>query len=219
MTTLIQCDFDATLTIGEVSHTLLEHFAEGDWKSIQARYYNGKIPVEECNTWQFAMIKAKPELIKEFLITPGNVVMRPGVKEFFTFGRERGWDYSIISNGLQFYIEVILDNLGISGVEVIAAECDFQPGGLKLTYRGTDGQPVMSGFKAERAEQQRQRYDRVYFMGDGMADLPPSRHANHVFATSVLLEKCREEGLPHTEFNDLFDVIDWFDKRKQKQTS
>lgn len=211
MKTLIQCDFDATLTIGEVSHTLLEHFAEGDWKSIQARYYGGKITVEECNTWQFAMIKASSETLRDFLTDSGKVVLRPGVKEFFTYGQERGWKYSIISNGLRFYIEVVLNNLGIHGVDIIAAECNFTQEGLKLTYPGTNGKAVMAGFKAERAEQQRQGYDRVYFLGDGMADLPPARHADHVFATSVLLDKCSEEGLPHTEFKDLFDVINWFE--------
>lgn len=214
MKTLVQCDFDATLTIGEVSHTLLETFAEGDWKAIQTDYYAGRITVEECNTWQFAMIRISPERLRDFLINSGKVVLRPGVRDFFRYVRERGWQLSIISNGLRFYIETILENLGLSGIEVIAAETEFLPDGLKLTYHGTNGTTVMSGFKAARAEQQRlQGYDRVFYLGDGMADLPPARHAGHVFATGMLLQKCREENLPHTEFKDLFDVISYFESR------
>jgi len=209
--TLIQCDFDATLTTGEVSHTLLEHFARGDWKSIQKRYYESEITVEECNTRQFAMVKATPDELRAFLRTPGNVVMREGVKEFFDYCQQRGWHCIIISNGLKFYIEVVLDMLGITGVQVTAAECKFHPEGLRISYKGPDGHALMKGFKAARAEQQRQGYDRVYYLGDGMADLPPARCANHVFATGVLLNKCQEEGLPHTEFIDLYDVIKYFE--------
>jgi 2-hydroxy-3-keto-5-methylthiopentenyl-1-phosphate phosphatase len=211
--TLVQCDFDATLTIGEISHALLENFAVGDWKSIQAAYYAGRITVEECNTWQFAMIDAAPETLRDFLLHAGKVVLRQGVKEFLGYAKARGWELSIISNGLRFYIEVILEDMGYPDIEVIAAETEFAPGGLLLSYRGTDDTPVMSGFKAARAEQQRRRgYDTVYYIGDGMADLPPARHADHVFATSVLLEKCREEGLPHSGFTDLFSVINYFEK-------
>lgn len=216
MKTLFQCDFDASLTIGEVSHSLLETFAQGDWKKIQADYYGGRITVEECNTWQFAMIKESPETLRDFLLNSGRVVLRPGVEDFFHYGRERGWEFSIISNGLRFYIQVILEDLGFGDIEVIAAETEFRPEGLRLTYLDTNGTSVMSGFKAARAEQQRLRgYDRVFYLGDGMADLPPARHADHVFATSVLLQKCREENLPHTEFKDLFDVIAYFKSGKE----
>lgn len=216
MKTLFQCDFDASLTIGEVSHTLLETFAEGDWKKIQADYYGGRITVEECNTWQFAMIKQSPETLKDFLLNSGKVVLKPGVPEFFRYGRERGWEITIISNGLRFYIQVILEGLGFSDIEIIAAETEFLPDGLRLTYHDTNGTPVMAGFKASQAEKQRLRgYDRVYFLGDGMADLPPARHADRVFATSVLLQKCREENLLHTGFQDLFDVIDYFRSGKE----
>lgn len=215
MKTLFQCDFDASLTIGEVSHSLLEAFARGDWKPIQKDYYSGRITVEECNAWQFAMIKESAETLKDFLLHSGKVVLRPGVKEFFQYGQAQGWEFSIISNGLKFYIEVILEQLGFPDIEVIAAETEFRPDGLRLTYYDTSGNPVMAGFKASQAEKQRLRgYDRVYFLGDGMADLPPSRHADHVFATSVLLQKCREENLPHTEFEDLFEVIDYFKSGK-----
>ncbi len=215
MKTLFQCDFDASLTIGEVSHSLLEAFAEGDWKSIQASYYGGRITVEECNTWQFAMINKSREEIRDFLLHSGKVVLRPGVQEFFRYGRERGWEFSIISNGLKFYIQVILEDLGFGDIEIIAAETEFQPEGLKLTYHDTNGTPIMAGFKASQAEKQRLKgYDRVYFLGDGMADLPPARHADHVFATGMLLQKCREENLPYTEFEDLIDVIHYFKSGK-----
>ena len=211
MKTLVQCDFDATLTIGEVSHSMLEAFAEGDWKSVQADYYGGKIAVEDCNIRQFAMIKQGPDTIRDFLLNSGKVVMRPGLPELIEHGKKQNWDFSIISNGLRFYIEVILENLGIRGIEVAAAETDFSQEGLKLTYRGPDGRAMQSGFKAAQAEAQRQRgYDRLYYIGDGTADLPPARHADHIFATSVLLQHCREEGLPHTAFNDMFDIINYF---------
>ena len=220
MKTLLQCDFDATLTIGEVSHTLLEQFAEGDWKPIQRDYYGGRITVEDCNTRQFAMIKASRETLKDFLVNSGKVVLRPGFSELFDYAKKSGYDISIISNGLEFYISTILENLGLNNIEVIAARSEFTGDGIILTYPGPDGILMESGFKASWAGVQQERgFDRIYFLGDGAADAPPARRATHIFAIGTLLKICREENLACTPFNDLFDIINWLERHEGKTGS
>lgn len=217
MKTLLQCDFDATLTIGEVSHTLLEHFAEGNWKQVQRDYYGGRITVEDCNTRQFAMIKAGREILEDFLVNSGEVVLRPGFSELFDYAKKSGYDVSILSNGLEFYITTILKNLGLDDIEVVAAKSRFTGNGITLTYAGPDGTVMESGFKASWADAQQKRgYDRVYFLGDGAADAPPARRATHIFAVGTLLNICREENLACTPFEELFDVIDWLERHGEK---
>ena len=48
--TLVQCDFDGTITEEDVSFMMLDTFASGDWRQIFRNYEEGKISVGRFNT-------------------------------------------------------------------------------------------------------------------------------------------------------------------------
>jgi 2-hydroxy-3-keto-5-methylthiopentenyl-1-phosphate phosphatase len=208
MKKVIQCDFDGTLTIGEVSRLLLEEFAEGDWQKLTKDYIDGKISVQDCNIKQFAMVKSDKKTIIDFLTNSGRVEIRPGFYELFEYLTREGFDVVIVSNGLRLYIETILHDLGIERVDVYAARSWFSPYGVEITYPGPDGTHITDGFKEFYSRLLREKgYDLMYYVGNGDSDIYPARYADHIFATDGLLECCRREKLPYTPFNDLFDVI------------
>jgi 2,3-diketo-5-methylthio-1-phosphopentane phosphatase len=208
MKRVIQCDFDGTLTIGEVSQLLLEEFAEGDWQSFTKRYKEGYISVQACNIIQFAMIKTDENTLTDFLTKSGRVEIRPGFQELFRYCAEKTIDIAIVSNGLKLYIDTILKNLGIENSRVFAAESRFETDGIKLDYLGPDGAGIENGFKEFCSKSIRENgYDVMYYVGNGMSDIYPARHADHIFAIDGLLEQCRMEKIECTPFNDLYDVI------------
>ena len=208
MKKVIQCDFDGTLTIGEVSRLLLEEFAEGDWQSFTEQYKEGKISVQACNIIQFAMVKCDEKTITDFLTNSGRVEIRPGLKELFKYCTEKALDIVIVSNGLKLYIDTILRNLCIEHVEVYAAESRFETDGIELTYLDPHGSSIEDGFKEFYSKSLKDnRYDVMYYVGNGASDIYPARHADHIFAIDGLLEQCRREKLVYTPFNDLYDVI------------
>ena len=62
--TLIQCDFDGTITEKDVSYLILDAFSTGDWRQLLAQYREDKIPVGYFNMKAFAMVKAdRPTLL------------------------------------------------------------------------------------------------------------------------------------------------------------
>ena len=66
MKTLIQCDFDGTVTEEDVSFFLLDAFAQGDWRGLLRQYKENRISVGEFNTRAFAMVKNdKTALLEE----------------------------------------------------------------------------------------------------------------------------------------------------------
>jgi 2-hydroxy-3-keto-5-methylthiopentenyl-1-phosphate phosphatase len=204
----VQCDFDGTLTMGEVSRLLLEEFAEGDWESVGKEYTEGRISVQTCNIIQFAMVKIDEKRMREFLTNSGRVKVRPGFREFFSYCDEHGFDVVIVSNGLQLYIETILWNMGIVSAKVHAAQSQFNPDGIKLTYPGPEGAFFEDNFKEFYSKMLREEgYDIVYYVGNGASDIYPARYADHIFAIDGLLDYCQREKLPYTSFNDLYDVI------------
>ena len=63
MKTLIQCDFDGTITEEDASYFLLDTFAQGDWRKLLQAYKVRRISVGQFNTGAFAMVKADKQTL------------------------------------------------------------------------------------------------------------------------------------------------------------
>ena len=212
MKILLQCDFDATLTIGDVSYAVLDRFVTGDWRPILNDFIAGKLTVEEGMTGMFALAKATPQQIEDFIATSDRIVLRPGLRELYAYCRGQGIDMAVISNGMEFYIRRILAKAGWHDIEIYAASADITEQGIRFHFTGPDGKPTMDGFKRAWSKHLCERgYDRVYYAGDGPADIAPSRDADHVFATGRLLAACEQEKLVCTPFEDLHEIIEWLE--------
>jgi 2-hydroxy-3-keto-5-methylthiopentenyl-1-phosphate phosphatase len=203
----VQLDFDGTVTEEDVSFLLLDTYVGSVWREYLEEYSSGRMTVGAFNRWVFGLMKADRQAMTELVLGSGRVKIRPGFKELVEYCREKGYRVVIVSNGLLFYIHAILERLGISGVDVYAAENEFYPGGLKVRYIGPDGAELDAGFKEAYTGQLRKEGYEVIYIGNGGSDIYPSRRCRHVFATAQLLERCRQEGLACLPFTDFFDVI------------
>ena len=135
--TLVQCDFDGTITEEDVSFMMLDAFANGDWRQIFKKYQEGQISVGRFNSDAFAMVTAGRQDLLEAVTD--KVKIRPGFDKFVTCCRRKGYRLVIVSNGLDFYIEEILRNIGMGDIEFSAAQTHFHSDGLKVQYIGPDG--------------------------------------------------------------------------------
>ena len=202
--TLVQCDFDGTVTEGDVSFLILDAFASGDWRQLFKDYEDGKITVGRFNTEAFSTVKAdKKSLLK---VVRKEATVRPGLKELISSCRQKDYRFVIVSNGLRFYIDDILHRLGITDLDVFAAETEFHPEGLKVQYIGPDGKYLDNDFKIAYAKSFLDQGYRLIYMGNGSSDLAPARKSEHIFATGTLLERCQEAKISCTPFTDLHQV-------------
>lgn len=207
MKTIVQCDFDGTITEKDAGFILLDAFADGNWRQVLEEYIEGKITVGAFNTRAFAMIKADKETLLDFMFKSGKVKIRPGFQELLAYCSKKGIKFVIVSNGLQFYIDAILQDAAINNIEVFAAQNWFKTDGVEVKYIGPDGNQLAEGFKEAYTELFLNRGYRVIYAGNGVSDIYPARKAHHVFATGELLERCKGTGLTCTPFNDLNDII------------
>ncbi len=206
MKTLIQCDFDGTITEEDASFFLLDTFAEGDWRRLFREYKEHRISVGEFNTRAFAMVKADKHRLLEAL--QGNVKVRAGFHELVDYCVNKGLRLVIVSNGLDFYIGAVLKDVGLGDLEVHAAETSFPLTGMKVRYVGPDGKTVNDGFKEAYIESfLRLRY-RVIYIGNGDSDIAPAKHAHRVFATGDLLAYSKENNLNCKPFTDFGEVVE-----------
>jgi 2-hydroxy-3-keto-5-methylthiopentenyl-1-phosphate phosphatase len=205
MKTLVQCDFDGTVTEEDTSFFLLDAFAQGDWRRLLREYKEHNISVGEFNTKAFAMVKAdKPALLAAL---KGKVKVRAGFQDLVNYCRRKGFRLVIVSNGLDFYIEATLKDLGLKNIEVHAAQASFHPEGMEVQYLGPDGKRLQDGVKEEYTKSFLKLGYRVIYVGNGDSDFAPAKYAHYVFATGELLAYCRENNLNHKPFENFIDVV------------
>jgi len=205
MKTLVQCDFDGTVTEEDTSFFLLDTFAQGDWRRLLREYKEHRISVGEFNTKAFSMINAdKPTLVKAL---DSKIKVRAGFHELVDYCRRKGCRLVIVSNGLDFYIEATLKNLGLHNLEVHAAQASFHPEGMEVQYIGPDGKRLEDGFKEAYIQSFLNLGYRVIYVGNGDSDFAPAKYAHYVFATGELLAYCRENNLNYKPFENFIDVI------------
>ena len=208
MKTLVQFDFDGTITIEDVSFMLLDTFTGSAWRDVLREYTEGRIPVGEFNRRVFAHVTEDRETLLDCALNSGKVTVRPGFRELVEYCHKNDYRTAIISNGLRFYIEAIMAELGIDDMEIHAAENAFGPDGIRVRYVGPDGREIQVGLKEAYTELYNREGFRVVYIGNGSSDIHPAKIASKVFATDDLLVKCREDNIDYTPFTDFYDVLE-----------
>ena len=209
MKTLIQCDFDGTVTEKDTSFFLLDAFAQGDWRQVLRDYKEHRISVGDFNTKAFAMVKDDETTLLEEL--KGRVKVRSGFHELVDYCQKKGFRLVIVSNGLDFYIKAVLKDLGLDSIEVHAAQASFLPEGMKVQYIGPDGKKMEDRFKEAYIKSFLKLGYRVIYIGNGDSDFAPAKYAFYVFATGELLAYCKENSLKHKPFENFFDIVSYVD--------
>jgi len=204
--TLIQCDFDGTVTEEDISFLILDTFAQGNWRKLLEDYRQNNISVDHFNKQAFTMVRASKETLTEFVRTKAKI--RRGFKQLTDYCHKRGFRLVIVSNGLDFYIDVILDDAGIKDIQVFAAQTKFCHEGIEVQYIGPDGNEASTGLKELYARLFLAEGYRLIYLGNGISDIYPARLAHHVFARDDLLSHCTKENIACTPFTDLNDVVE-----------
>jgi 2-hydroxy-3-keto-5-methylthiopentenyl-1-phosphate phosphatase len=215
MKTLIQCDFDGTITEEDASFFLLDTFAQGDWRRLLREYKEHKISVGEFNTRAFAMVKADEPTLLEAL--KDKIKVRAGFHELVDYCLGKDFRLVIVSNGLDFYIKAVLKELALENVEMHAAQASFHPEGMKVQYVGPDDKRLEDGFKEAYVKTFLKLGYRIIYMGNGDSDVAPAQYAHHIFATGELLAYCRENNLKYKPFENFIDAVRDMEQMSQFQ--
>jgi 2-hydroxy-3-keto-5-methylthiopentenyl-1-phosphate phosphatase len=183
---------------------ILDAYATGPWRQFLEDYREDRITVGEFNRRAFALVREDEATLVEFVGRTAR--LRSGFTEFIAYCRGMGLRCVIVSNGLDFYINTILKNAGISGLEVFAAHTRFNPEGIRVNYLGPDGRDIQVGFKEAYARHFLAHGYRIVYIGNGWSDIFPAQIAEHIFACDELLTLCREKTLAVVPFEDFNDV-------------
>ena len=197
-------DFDGTVTTINVLDSLYEQFAGPSYRIHMERWNRGEISTMEEIEKVFSTVKASRQGMETFLRT---VNIDPGFKQLLRYCREKTYPFAIVSDGLRWYIDYVLNNHGIERTNVYAGDIFFEEEDFRFEYPWFDpAYPLRSTAKPVIVKEYQRRGHRVIFVGDGLSDVEAAEIADVVYAKDVLLEISRERGIEAREFEDLFDV-------------
>lgn len=204
---IIASDFDGTITLIDSLFNFFETYALKEWKDVEELWENKIIGSKECLEKEFALVpNLSEELIEEYTKT---IKVDPYFEDFFAFTKRIGIDFVVVSDGVDYFINKIFKNAGVSNVKIFSNHGEFINGKLVLSYPNTN--PLCkknSGTcKCSIISNLKKKYDRVYYVGDGTSDFCVADKVNKVYAKTKLANYCRENNIDYVEFENFKNLI------------
>jgi 2-hydroxy-3-keto-5-methylthiopentenyl-1-phosphate phosphatase len=211
MDVAVVVDFDGTVTERAVSIMLLERFAPPSWRDLDREYAEGSLSARDTIARQFELIEATDDEIQQFV--RDHAQLRQGFTEFVSHIRGMGYPLAITSEGLDLYIQPVLEEHGVDYVNVFSNEANrTDDGKLSVSFPHEDIDCSECGnCKSGLVKALQEDGNYVVFIGNGRTDLCPAREANMVFARDLLARKLEEEGRPFILFEDFNDIMESWD--------
>ncbi len=203
---VVLTDFDDTAAAQNVAEMLLNQFGDPNWKDVRQRFRNGHMSLKEYQEITFRNINADRATMQAYVKDHAN--LRPFFKELWGFCQSNGIPMAVVSQGLDFYIQALLDREGVGNVPVYAVDTKFEGGEISYHYNHTvPGKEDVGTSKGFVVESFQQKGAYVFFAGDGHSDLEAARVANVTFAHRGLANFCDDEKIPYQPFEDFKGML------------
>lgn len=204
----ILCDFDGTVSVEDITDSLLERFARPGWQTIEQAWRRGEIGSHDCMAEQVALLDASREEIDAHL---DSMMIDRAFAAFVADVEDAGIPLAIVSDGLDYAIRRILDAHGLGRLPIIANRLEAAgPRSWRLEFpHGSASCRIASGnCKCASAARSRDGQRRVLLIGDGASDFCVASEADLVFAKHRLIEHCRSAGIAYVPVASFADAID-----------
>lgn len=195
----ILCDFDGTISIGDVTDRLLERFGQTGWDELETAWKLGEIGSLACLAGQIALLDASPA---ELDATIAEITIDPAFPAFAAAAAAAQIPLTVVSDGLDHAIHAILARYGLDHLPVIANHLvpaterswhlEF-PHSSPLCRTGSGACKCAAGKRLASLDGPR----KILLIGDGSSDFCLAKRADFVFAKHSLTAHCREHGIAH----------------------
>ncbi|MEH7226160.1 2-hydroxy-3-keto-5-methylthiopentenyl-1-phosphate phosphatase [Bacillus sp. JJ1566] len=206
---IIFCDFDGTITNTDNIIAIMKKFAPPGWEKIKDQVLSQEIPIQEGVSKMFSLLPSQwREEITDYILNHAEI--RDGFKEFVAFTKEQGIQLYIVSGGIDFFVEPLLDGL-VAKEQIYCNQSDFSNERIKILWPYTcdDGCTNECGCcKPTLIRKLSNQEDYKIVIGDSITDLQAAKLANKVIARDFLVEKCEELGIEYSAFHSFFEVIE-----------
>ena len=215
----ISCDFDETAATANVARLLLDRFSTAGVKEVVRAHRRGETTFREYQEHAFDAVHATMAEMAEYV--KQNASLRSGFRELAEACSSSGHDLKVVSAGLDFYIQALLDASDLGHIPIVAVavrDRDAPDGPFRYDYpmSRADCDPAWGVCKCAAIDEARAAGMQTVFVGDGpRGDACAAAKADFVFARGRLLKYCRENEIAAVPFELLHPVVDFVQEHGQ----
>lgn len=197
---MVQSDFDGTISVLDVTDTLLNRFGRPGWQALEQAWERGDIGSRECMKGQVALLDMSESELQAHLDT---LEIDPGFAGFVAEAGLLGIPVQVVSDGIDYAIRHVLGRHGLGHLEVIAnrlVQTGARQWRLESPWASARCARASGNCKCERLAEQQAVHGRVLYIGDGSSDFCVSGKADFVLAKHKLIDYCESHGIAHARF-------------------
>ncbi|QIL82659.1 MtnX-like HAD-IB family phosphatase [Diaphorobacter sp. HDW4A] len=197
---MVQSDFDGTISVLDVTDTLLNRFGQPGWQELEDAWERGEIGSRECMKGQVALLDMSEAELRAHLDT---IQIDPGFVGFVDIARTHGITVQVVSDGIDYAIRHVLARHCLGHLEVIAnrlVQTGERSWRLDSPWASARCQRASGNCKCERLAEQQNLHGRVLYVGDSTSDFCVSHMADFVLAKYKLIAHCEQHGISHAPF-------------------
>jgi len=201
-------DFDGTLATVDVGNRFFTHFSDGKNIPVVEKWIKREITSVECLTKEAELITASEQDIIRFA---SQFELDPGFESLCRLCESERIPVCIVSDGLDTYINSIMENHGYPDVPVYANRGVFNDGRLSIEFPYRDDScDHCANCKGAAIRRLLPEGDKSIFVGDGYSDVCAVDAADYLFAKADLakyLQKLDKHFLPYETLQDVTDRV------------
>ncbi len=201
-------DFDDTAAAQNVAELLLHRFGSPTWTDVRERFREGEITLKDYQEITFREMRSDRATMAKHVREQAS--FRAHFGELADFCHQRSVPMCIVSQGLDFYIQALLDTSNHPTMPIHAVRAGFDGDGRIVDYAYDFTYPDAPELGNSKALMVRRFQDmgyHVFFAGDGRSDFEAGQVADTVFAHRQMAQMCSEAGIPFTPFTDFGPVL------------
>lgn len=201
-------DFDGTITTRDVGYEMFRKFTAGKTQPIVDKYRRGEVNSYICLKTECDIWNQSPPPENEVHAYLKRQEITPGLIEFTATLQKDNISHYILSEGFDFYIDMILSSNGFSDLRRITNRGGYENGKILPEFpymaAGCGECSNCKGFHIRRLTDPKTA---AVFIGDGHSDFHGAESADMVFARSFLRESLEKIGRNYFEYDNFYDII------------
>ncbi|MFZ4572737.1 MAG: hypothetical protein ACOYM0_16560 [Bacteroidales bacterium] len=192
----------------------MHRFGKPGYLQLLDDFLSHRICTNEAVERGFANCQASNQEVSDFL---NSITLDPAFPSFVKNALEWGYEYYIVSDGIDTFIKTVLDNNGLSELPVISNHLEKEGDVFRLLQPWRNETcPICNGAfgvcKLRVCRSFQEQGCEVILIGDGFTDECGAAAADRVFATDSLLDYCRLNNISATKFISFAEIQSEFER-------
>ncbi len=205
---IVFSDFDGTITEKDALMSIVEHFAPPIWKDIWKKIFTREITISEGVKQLFHLIpSSKREEIIHWVLE--NIKIREGFEEFLRFLDKKGIPFVVVSGGLDFYINPLLEPYKDYIYAIYANKALFNERyiNVEFIYKCNHVCSEDCGMCKPYIMEKFYKNQRPWiYIGDSITDLTAASVSDIIFARDYLAKTLQSLKIKHFTYKNFIDI-------------